>query len=160
MALGLFGLQFWMGNQLLETAFVVSARFLFWWYLATGLLLISLAALIWAGDLGTEGARLRHGVVSALSWMMGVPRMPLHLKGALYFLMVRRLFLGVGAYFLVRGLQPAGATFAWDERLLWAGGIALFIGLITSSLPPLLRRWLRASSPAEPSLQAVRSREN
>ena len=139
-AVALFGLQFWVKNELLETAFVGSIQFLFWWYVLAGALTISVAALAWAGDLGTEGARLRHGISGSLGWMLGLPRVPLYHKGALYFLMTRRWLLGVGAYLLTRGLQSVGATFEWGEGVLWAGGITLGIGLLALVFVPLMRK--------------------
>lgn len=125
---------------LLEDVLVDGVRFLFHWYISTGVVTISLGALAWAGDLGTEGARLRHGIISPLSWMIGVPRLPLRDGKILLFLAVRRLLLVVGAYLLTRGLQAVGATFIWDGRLLLAGGIILGLGLIAVVFSPILRR--------------------
>ncbi len=140
LALTIFALKLFVGTVLLEEALVDGFRFLFWWYVVMGVVTISLAALAWAGDLGTEGARLRHGIATALGWMLGLPRVPLQYKSALVFLILRRLLLGVGVYWLTRGLRAVGATFVWDERLLWAGGLALGVGLLMGVLVPLLRR--------------------
>ncbi len=145
LAVSLFGIQFWIMNELYETSFIESARFLFWWYALAGAFVIGVAVLSWAGDLGTEGARLRHGVSSALGWMIGLPRVPLRRKSALNFLIVRRLCFSVGAFLLVRGLQPAGATFEWHEGRLWAGAITVSVGVLLFAIVPLLRRahaWL------------------
>ena len=139
-ALALFGLQFLINRELLETAFVNSVLALTWWYAAAGVITVSLAALVWAGDLGTEGARLRHGVSSSLAWMLGLPRVSLHRKGVLYFLLLRRTLLALGSYLLMQGLQPAGATFIWDESFLWAGGALLAMGLMAFLFVPLLRK--------------------
>jgi len=143
-AVALFALRFLIRNELLETALVDSIHFLLWWYVAAGVVTISLGALAWAGDLGTEGARLRHGVSSALAWMLGLPRLSLRRKSVLYYLMLRRVLLGLGAILLAQGLQPIGATFAWDERYLWAGAVLMGVGLIASVFLPVLRKLLSA----------------
>jgi len=140
-AAALFGLKFASGSALLETSFIESARFLLWWYVTTGIAVVFLAALAWAGDLGTEGARLRHGIPSTLGWLIGLARVPLTWGSALIYLLLRRLTLGTGAYLLTRGLREVGALFVRDERLLLIGGVLLAFGLAAALLVPLLRRW-------------------
>jgi hypothetical protein len=139
-ALTIAGLRYAFGTVLPEDVFIESARFLFWWYLATSLMGISLGALAWAGDLGVEGARLRHGVATALGWMLGVPRLPLQYVGILLFLTVRRTLFIAGAYLWTRGLQAVGATFTRDDQLLLIGAILLGLGILSATLNPLVRR--------------------
>lgn len=153
-ALALFCLQLWVKNELLETAFVNNVHFLFWWYVATGVVTISLAALVWAGDLGVEGARLRYGISSSLGWMLGLARVPLQYKRTLYFLLVRRLLMGAGVFLLMRGLQPAGATFAWDEGYLWVGGIVLGVSLLALVFVPLVRKSTASANGVSPKSSA------
>jgi hypothetical protein len=136
----LVALRLLLDRILWETAFIEGVQFLFWWYLIAGVVVVALAMLAWAGDLGTEGARLRYGIAGALGWLIGLPRVPISSKGALLFLMLRRLLLGVGAYLLTLGLRAVGATFVWDEELLWAGGIILGLGLVMALFVPLLQR--------------------
>ncbi len=140
LALTIAGLRYAFGTVLPEDVFIGSARFLFGWYLATSLVGISLGALAWAGDLGVEGARLRHGVATALGWMLGVPRLPLQHVGVLIFLVLRRALFVTGAYLWTRGLQAVGATFARDDQLLLLGAVLLGVGLLSGLLVPLLRR--------------------
>lgn len=140
LALTIAGLRYAFGTMLPEDVFIGSARFLFWWYLATGIVGISLGALAWAGDLGVEGARLRHGVATALGWMLGVPRLPLQYWGVLFFLALRRALFVAGAYLWTEGLRAVGATFARDDRLLLLGAVLLGLGVLSGLLVPLLRR--------------------
>jgi len=139
-ALTIAGLRYSLGTILPEDIFIESARVLFWWYVATGIVSVSLGALAWAGDLGTEGARLRHGVATALGWMLGVPRLPLQYVGVLLFLAVRRTLFAVGAYLWTQGLQAVGAIFVRDDQLLLIGAVALGSGLFAIALVPLLRK--------------------
>ncbi len=149
-ALTIAGLRSAFDTVLPEDVFIGSARFLFWWYLSTSLVGVSLGALAWAGDLGVEGARLRHGVATALGWMLGVPRLPLQHVGVLIFLVLRRALFVVGAYLWVQGLRAVGATFARDDRLLLVGAVLLGMGVLSGLLNPLLRRLL-PPAPVEPS---------
>lgn len=139
-ALTIAGLRYAFGTVLPEDVFIGSARFLLGWYLTTSAVGISLGALAWAGDLGVEGARLRHGVATALGWMLGIPRLPLQHVGVLLFLAGRRALLVAGAYLWTRGLQAVGATFARDDRLLLIGAILLGLGVLSAALNPLVRR--------------------
>lgn len=148
-AAALFGLKFASGSALFETAFIESARFLFWWYVVAGSAAVFLAALAWAGDLGTEGARLRHGIPSTLGWLIGLARVPLSWGSALIYLFIRRLALGTGAYLLTQGLQEVGALFIWDERLLLIGGVVLAFGLVGALFVSLLRRRISTAATVE-----------
>jgi len=143
----LAALRLLLDRVLWETAFIEGAQLLFWWYLVAGVVVVALAMLAWAGDLGTEGARLRHGIAGALGWLIGLPRVPLSSKSALLFLMLRRLLLGTGAYMLTQGLRAVGATFVWDGQLLLAGGIILGLGLVMGLFLPLMQRII--PTPAE-----------
>lgn len=140
-ALTIAGLRASLGTILPEDVFIGSARILFWWYVATGIAGVSLGALAWAGDLGTEGARLRHGVATALGWMLGVSRLPLQYVGVLFFLAARRTLFAGGAYLWTQGLRAVGATFVRDDQLLLIGAVLLGVGVLSAALTPLLRRF-------------------
>lgn len=129
-----------MGATLFESVFIESARLLFWWYVVSGVVLVSVATLAWAGDLGVEGARLRHGIGSPLSCILGLPRVALCYGGPLVFLILRRLLLALGAYGLTLGVRAVGATFRRDEQLLLVGVVLLGLGLALGLILPLLRR--------------------
>lgn len=147
LAAAIGGLRFATGHPLLENVFIESSRFLYGWYWVTGVASILVGTLAWAGDLGTEGARLRYGAGSVLSWMLGLPRVPLG-GSPLLLLVVRRVLLGVGAFLLTKGLQPVGATFVRDEELLLVGGTVLVVGLALGLLALLVRRRLRVRTPS------------
>ena len=123
-------------TPLFETAFIQVTSFLFWWYVATGVSSVLLATLAWAGDLGTEGARMRVGIATPISWMIGLSRTPLNSFWTLLFLIVRRgLFVG-GAYLLTQSVQAVGAAFAQDNLLLLFGGISIMVAIFLGFIRP------------------------
>ncbi|GEM_PF-2935223 len=157
-ALTIAALRYAFGTVLPEDVFIGSARFLFGWYLATSVVGISLGALAWAGDLGVEGARLRHGVATALGWMLGIPRLPLRYVGILLFLTLRRALFVAGAYLWTQGLQAVGATFARDEQRLLLGAVLVGLGVLSGGLVPWLRKFvprLKLRAPSGPDPDAV-----
>ena len=124
------------GTPLFETAFIQISNFLFWWYVGTGIAAIGLGILAWAGDLGTEGARMRVGIATPISWMIGLSRKPLDSVWTLLYLIFRRgLFVG-GAYLLTLSVQAVGAAFAQDNLMMLLGGICLLVALSMGFLRP------------------------
>ncbi len=123
-----------------ETVFIEASRLLFGWYLTTGLLTVATATLVWAGDFGSEGARMRHGVATPLAWALGLARVPMASLAPLMALAVRRLLLGVGAFWWMQGLRAMGAEFVRDEPTLVMGAVALGIGLLLGLLCWPMRR--------------------
>lgn len=138
------GLRLALTSALPETVFIETARFLLGWYVLSGLVLVASAVLAWAGDLGSEGARMRHGVATPLAWALGLARVPLSAMGPLIALAVRRLIFVVGAFWWVQGLRPVGAEFVRDDPTLIAGAVALGIGLTLGLARWPLRRWAQA----------------
>ena len=123
-----------------ETVFIEASRFLLVWHVVSGFILIASATLAWAGDLGSEGARMRHGVATPLAWALGLPHVPLSSLSPLLALAIRRLLLTLGAFWWMRGLRAVGAEFVRDEPTLIAGAIALGLGLLLGLLRWPMRR--------------------
>lgn len=137
-------LRYAFNPALPETVFIEASRLLFGWYLASGFILVATASLVWAGDFGSEGARMRHGVATPMAWALGLARVPLASLTPLLALVIRRLILVLGAFWWTRGLQAVGAEFVREESTLIVGAVALAIGLLLG----LLRRPMRRLAPA------------
>lgn len=127
-----------------ETVFIEASWLLFGWYLVTGCVMVATAVLVWAGDFGSEGARMRHGVATPLAWALGLARVPMASLMPTAALAVRRVALILGAFWLTRGLQAVGAEFVRDEPMLIMGGIAVGIGLLLGGLRWPMRRLARS----------------
>ncbi|MBI1729130.1 hypothetical protein HY229_08375 [Candidatus Acetothermia bacterium] len=139
-ALVLAALKLSLEENLWETTIIQSAQFLWWWYLLTGLFLSGIVILAWAGDLGVEGARLRAGIATPVSWLTGLSRIPVNHLGVVVFLCARRLILLLGAYFLMQGIQAVGALFTRDESYFVLGGVFLALGLGMGLFSSAIRR--------------------
>jgi hypothetical protein len=129
-----------LGIVLWQTAFIEISQFLFWWYIGSGVLAVGLAVLAWAGDLGTEGARMRHGIASNIGWIIGLSKVPLtHVTPVLYLALRRGLFI-FGAYLLTQGVQAVGATFSQDDLSILLGAFCLAGSLLGGLATPQFRR--------------------
>lgn len=133
-------LRFALYPVLRETVFIEASWLLFGWYLATGFIMVATAVLVWAGDFGSEGARMRHGVATTLAWAFGLAHVPMASLTPTMALAVRRLILVVGAFWWTQGLQAMGAEFVRDESTLIMGAIAIGVGLLLGGLRWPLRR--------------------
>ena len=127
-----------------ETVFIETSRLLFGWYLLSGFVMVATGTLVWAGDFGSEGARMRHGVATPLAWALGLARVPLSSPTPLLALALRRLILGLGALWWMQGLRAVGAEFVRDEPTLIMGAVAIGIGLLLGLMRWPMRRLISA----------------
>jgi len=123
-----------------ELAIIQTIHILFWWYLSTGVIILTLTTLAWAGGLGSEGARMRFGIATPLAWLSGINRMPLTNGFVFIYLSVRRALFLVGAYFMMHSFHDIGTGFIRDEVAFLGGMFALIAGLVVRLINPHFTR--------------------
>lgn len=129
-----------LGIVLWQTVFIEISQFLFWWYIGSGVLAVNFAVLAWAGDLGAEGARMRHGISSNIGLLIGLSRVPVNQIWPVIYLAFRRGLYVLGSYLLTQSVQAVGATFAQNDLHILAGAFCIICGLAVGLVAPQFRR--------------------